>query len=74
MAATSYRYELRHGDEIIATGHLSLDQQLHVGEEIAIGPNRGTIKTIEPLLATRETRLVVQVPDPSAHLHRKPGR
>jgi hypothetical protein len=66
MAGASYRYELRRGDEIIATGHLTLDHQLDIGDEITIGPNRGTIQTIEPLLATRECRLVVQLPDRTA--------
>ena len=63
MAGTNYRYELRRGEEIIATGRLTWDQQLEVGDEIAIGPERGTIATIEPLLASREYRLVVQIPD-----------
>ena len=27
-----YRYELRHGEEVIATGHLSREQPLEVGE------------------------------------------
>jgi hypothetical protein len=32
-----YRYELRRGDEVIATGHLTREQPLEVGERIAIG-------------------------------------
>lgn len=66
MAGANYRYELRRGAEIIATGHLTWDHQLAVGEEITIGANRGIIQAIEPLLATRESRLVVQVPDSTA--------
>jgi hypothetical protein len=32
-----YRYELRRGDEVIATGHLSTEQPFEVGERIRIG-------------------------------------
>ena len=32
-----YRYELRRGDEVIATGHFSREQPLEVGERITIG-------------------------------------
>ena len=56
-----YRYELRRGDEVIATGHLSREQPLEVGERITIGSHSGIVRTIEPLLAERELRLVVQL-------------
>ena len=32
-----YRYELRRGDEVIATGHLSSERPFEVGERITIG-------------------------------------
>jgi hypothetical protein len=56
-----YRYELRRGEEIVATGHLSLGQPLRVGERIVIGGQAGIVRTVEPLLAERELRLVVQL-------------
>jgi hypothetical protein len=56
-----YRYELRRADEIVATGHLSREQPLHVGEQIAIGNQAGIVRTIEPLLGEQELRLVVQL-------------
>jgi hypothetical protein len=56
-----YRYELRRGDEVVATGHLSLDQPLEIGEPIAIGEWRGIVRSIEPLLGDAEQRLVVQL-------------
>lgn len=56
-----YRYELRRGEEILATGHLTREQPLEVGERIAIGSQAGIVRTIEPLLAERELRLVVQL-------------
>lgn len=56
-----YRYELRRGEEILATGHLSREQPLEVGERIAIGSKVGFVRAIEPLLRERELRLVVSI-------------
>src|SRR5205823_1650538 len=47
------RYELRRGDEVIATGHLSREQPLEVGERIAIGSQAGIVRAVEPLLGER---------------------
>ena len=46
---------------MIATGHLSREQPLAVGDEITIGSERGFVRTIEPLLGERELHLVVQL-------------
>jgi hypothetical protein len=56
-----YRYELRRGDSVIATGHLTREQPLEIGERITIGSQTGIVRTVEPLLAERELRLVVQL-------------
>ena len=56
-----YRYELRRGDEVIATGHLSSEQSLEIGARVAIGSRSGIVRSIEPLLGQRELRLVVQL-------------
>jgi hypothetical protein len=56
-----YRYELRRGDEVIATGHLSREEPLDVGARISIGRQSGIVRLIEPLLGDRELRLVVQL-------------
>ena len=56
-----YRYELRRGDEVIATGHLSSEQPFEVGERITIGNRSGIVRSIEPSLRERELRLVVQL-------------
>lgn len=56
-----YRYELRRGDEVIATGHLSPEQPLEVGDRITIGNSAGIVRDVEPLLGEREQRLVVQL-------------
>ena len=60
MPLVEYRYELRRGDEVIATGHLSSRARpLEVGERIEVGGRPGIVRTIEPLLRTDELRLVV---------------
>jgi hypothetical protein len=56
-----YRYELRRGESVVATGHLSREQPLEIGERITIGSQAGIVRTVEPLLAERELRLVVQL-------------
>jgi hypothetical protein len=56
-----YRYELRRGEEVIATGHLSREESLEVGARITIGSHSGIVRSVEPLLHERELRLVVQL-------------
>lgn len=36
VATVDYRYELRRGEEVIATGHLSRERAMQVGERIVI--------------------------------------
>lgn len=60
-ADTDYRYELRRGDEVVATGHLSSEQPFEAGERITIGSQSGIVRSIEPLLGERELRLIVQL-------------
>jgi hypothetical protein len=57
----NYRYELRRGDEVIATGHLNSEQTFEVGERITIGSRSGIVRSIEPSLGKRELSLVVQL-------------
>ena len=57
----NYRYELRRGDEVIATGHLSREQPFEVGERITIGRRAGIVRDVEPILGEQEHRLVVQL-------------
>ena len=61
MASFIYRYELRHGEELIATGRLSRERALEVGERIAIVGRPGVVRSIEPVLAERELHLVIQL-------------
>jgi hypothetical protein len=62
-AMTEYRYELRLGDEMIATGHLSQEEPLKVGDRITIGGRTGIVRDVDPLLGKRELRLVLQLTD-----------
>jgi CheY-like chemotaxis protein len=56
-----FRYELRRGDEVVATGHLSLDEPLDVGDRVEIGGHVGIVRVVEPRLSARELDIVVQL-------------
>ncbi len=57
----SYRYELRQGDEIVATGNISLAQDLQVGDRIELAGRTGIVRDVDPVLNSEELRLVVQL-------------
>jgi hypothetical protein len=61
MEGVGYRYELRRGDEVVATGHLSVDRALEVGETVRVVGRVGIVQVVEPLLGEDELRLVVQL-------------
>jgi hypothetical protein len=61
VAGVGYRYELRGGDEVIATGHLSREQPLEIGDRIEVGGQHAIVHTIEPLLGEPELRLVLRL-------------
>jgi hypothetical protein len=65
VAGAAYRYELRRGDEIVATGHLTNEEPLEIGQTLRIGISEGVIRTIEPLVRDSELRIVVQLADES---------
>jgi hypothetical protein len=48
-----YRYELRRGEEVIATGHFSREQPLEVGERIAIGGRAGIVRDVSRRVRNR---------------------
>jgi hypothetical protein len=60
VAQFDYRYELRRGDEVVATGHLGRERPLEVGERLEIRGQIGIVRAVEPLLGEHELRLVVQ--------------
>jgi len=57
----AYLYELRRGEEVIATGHLSREEPLEVGERVAIGGQPRIVRSVEPALGERELHVVVQL-------------
>jgi hypothetical protein len=61
MPAFAYGYELRRAEEVVATGHLTEEQALEIGDRIVIGGLLGIVRAIEPVLGEREFRLVVQL-------------
>jgi len=61
MATVEYRYELRRRDEVVATGRLSRDQPLEIGERVEIAGRTGSVRAIDPVLGERELRLVVRL-------------
>ncbi len=61
MAAVAYRYELRRGDELVATGHQVMEEPLQVGDRLVLSGREGIVRAIEPLIGERELRLVVQL-------------
>ena len=56
-----YRYELRQGERVIATGHLPREAPLEVGDRIVIAGRPGIVRSVEPRLGERELDLVVQL-------------
>jgi hypothetical protein len=50
VPSVEYRYELRRGEEVVATGHLSREQPLEVGAHLVIGGRPGIVPSIEALL------------------------
>lgn len=64
MAGVGYRYELRRGDEIVATGHLTLDTPVSAGDPITIGSSRGTVRDVHAIYGQQERRLVIDLGTP----------
>jgi len=61
MHELQFRYELRSGDQILATGHLSLANPPHVGDELTIGVKRGAVAEVSPIAGSHESRLVIKL-------------
>ena len=61
MPGLAYRYELRRGEEVIATGRMTHERALEVGERITLSGRPGVVRSIEPVLGERELHLVIQL-------------
>ena len=56
-----YRYELRQGERVVATGRFERSEPLEIEERIEIGGHAGIVRAVEPILGQPELRLVVQL-------------
>jgi len=61
VVGIAYRYELRRGEEVVATGRLTREEPLEVGEQLAIGGQAGIVRSVEPVLGERELHVVVRL-------------
>ncbi len=61
MAGFAYRCELRRGDEVIATGRMTRERALEVGERITLSGRLGVVRSIEPVLGERDLHMVIQL-------------
>ena len=59
--AAVYLYELRRGEQIIATGHLTYDQPLEIGQRLTIAGRQGIVRSIIPVRGQNQQRLIVQL-------------
>jgi len=56
-----YRYQLRRDQDVIATGHISFEQPLQVGDRVTIGTPHGIVQSVTPTLQDRELELIVHL-------------
>jgi hypothetical protein len=61
VGAHSYRYSLRRGDEVVATGYLLSEHRLEVGEELSVGPHRGVVIAVDPVVGGLEEQLTLEL-------------
>lgn len=57
-----YIYEVRRGEELLATGRLTDERELTTGDEVEIAGWGGIVRDAIPIPQKREVRLVIQVP------------
>jgi hypothetical protein len=56
-----YIYELRRGEEVVATGQLTRDSTLEVGDRVRLGGREGIVRSILPVVGRNAQRLIVQL-------------
>ena len=57
--AVTYEYELRDGDEVIATGRFTIDTSLAPGDRVTIGKHACVVTDLLPAIAEREARVIL---------------
>jgi hypothetical protein len=67
LRARVYSYELRRGDQIVATGYLNHDSPPAVGDRVTVAGHTGIIREIIPGVGHNPKRLIIQLlPNPHA--------
>jgi hypothetical protein len=61
VAERDYEYELRHGDAVVATGRLALEEPVEVGQRLTIGSQRGIVRGVTPALGDQLPRVIVEL-------------
>lgn len=56
-----FRYELVHGERILATGQLTETRMLQVGERFVTGGTVGVVRAVQATANRYEFRLLVQI-------------
>jgi hypothetical protein len=56
----AYGYELRRDGAIVATGEISRDEELHVGDRFRHGRIEVVVQAIVPALGARPARLLLR--------------
>ena len=46
---------------MFATGHLTCERPVEIGDRVAIGAAAGIVRAVDPVLGERELRLVVEI-------------
>ena len=61
MSQFQYVYELRRGEEVLATDHTTREEPIETGDRVPPGGREGIVRSVEPILGEHELRLVVQL-------------
>jgi hypothetical protein len=61
MPSFQYVFELRRGEEVVATGRMAREEPIEIGHRVTLGGREGIARSIEPILGEHELRLVVQL-------------
>jgi hypothetical protein len=61
MPPFEYVFELRRGEEVVATGHTTREEPIETGDRVTLGGREGIVRSVEPILGEQELRLVVQL-------------
>jgi hypothetical protein len=61
VTSTNYIYELRRGETVVATGHLTSETALEAGQRFTVNNQDGLIRSIDPTADPQEWRLIIQL-------------